>query len=272
MTSSAEDVVRLTLGDGPLIVSFPHDGTAIPPELESRMTPAALRRPDTDWHVARLYEFCGALGLTTLVARQSRYVVDLNRDPEGAELYPGADNTGLCPTSTFDREPIYLPGQEPSADEVAARIESHFLPYHCALAERIAHHVTRYELAVVLDAHSIRSQVPRFFEGTLPDLNLGTASGTSADAGLSELAFAALSQNTDYVAVRDGRFTGGYITRHYGNPANGVSTLQLELAQKNYMDERDPFEFDETKAMLLRSVLRPFVEVLVDWASQRARK
>jgi N-formylglutamate deformylase len=272
MTTNAEDVVRLTLGDGPLIVSFPHDGTAIPADLEDRMTPAALRRPDTDWHVARLYEFCGALGLTTLVARQSRYVVDLNRDPEGAELYPGADNTGLCPTSTFDREPIYQPGQEPSADEIAARTDTWFLPYHCALAERIAEHVARHGLAVVLDAHSIRSQVPRFFSGTLPDLNLGTASGKSADEGLSELAFGALAQNADYVAVRDGRFKGGYITRRYGDPASGVSTLQLELAQKNYMDESDPFEFDETKARLLRSVLRPFVEVIVDWANQRVRK
>lgn len=269
--SEAADVYRFTPGDGPLLVSFPHDGTGIPPELERRMTPAALRRPDTDWHVARLYEFCAALGITTLVAKQSRYVVDLNRDPDGTELYPGADNTGLCPTSTFDREPIYQAGQEPSSDEIHARTEAWFLPYHCALAERIADHVTRFGIAVVLDAHSIRSQVPRFFEGTLPDLNLGTAAGKSSDDGLSELAFAKLTENADYVAVRDGRFKGGYITRHYGNPSSGVSALQLELAQKNYMDERHPFAFDETKAMLLRAVLRPFVETLADWANQRAR-
>jgi N-formylglutamate deformylase len=132
--------------------------------------------------------------------------------------------------------------------------------------------VARHGLAVVLDAHSIRSQVPRFFEGTLPDLNLGTDSGKSADETLAALALAKLTENADYVAVRDGRFKGGYITRHYGNPGAGVSTLQLELAQKNYMNEGFPYDFDDEKALLLRSVLQPFVESLVDWASQRARQ
>jgi N-formylglutamate deformylase len=265
----SEATHSLELGTTPLVVSFPHDGLFIPAALERRMTEAALRRPDTDWHVARLYDFCAELGASRLTAHASRYVVDLNRDPEGHELYPGADNTGLCPTTTFDREPIYSPGQEPSADEIATRVRDWFEPYHRALGQEIARLVQRYGVAVVLDAHSIRSEVPRFFTGMLPDLNLGTASGASADQKLSARAFSVLTGG-DYEAVRDQRFKGGYITRHYGKPASNVSALQLELAQKNYMNERHPYDFDAEKADALRSVLRPFVAELIAWARERA--
>ncbi|MCC6897481.1 MAG: N-formylglutamate deformylase [Polyangiaceae bacterium] len=265
-------VFSLVTGTAPLLVSFPHDGTEIPDDLEQRMTPEARRRPDTDWHVARLYELVGALGASVLTPRHSRYVVDLNRSPTGAVLYPGADNTGLVPTSTFAGDPIYLPGQEPSDDEVIARIEAYHQPYHQAIESELARLVGAHGVAIVFDAHSIRSEVPRFFEGRLPDLNLGTASGASADPGLAERLDRVLSDNRDgYSSVRDGRFKGGYITRHYGRPAQGVHAVQLELSQRTYMHEAPPFAFDEARANRLRPTLRRFVVALLAWAGEQRR-
>ncbi len=261
----------LRQGAAPLLVSFPHDGTEIPAEIAAHMTPAALARPDTDWHVARLYDFVAELGASTLQPRMSRYVVDLNRDPSGTALYPGADNTGLVPTSTFERESIYQPGREPDAAEIAERVERWFLPYHAALELEIGRLLDTFGVAVLFDAHSIRSEVPRFFDGVLPDLNLGTASGESADDALAARAFHVLSSAKGYSAVRDARFKGGFITRRYGQPASGVHALQLELAQKNYMHEAPPYEFDEARADRLRPVLRELVGVLLEFARQGSR-
>ena len=260
----------LTMGSAPLVVSFPHDGTEIPHEIEARLTPAARRRPDTDWHVARLYAFVAELGASLLVPRCSRYVADLNRSPTGAVLYPGADNTGLVPTSTFDGQAIYLPGEEPSDDEVGGRIEAFHRPYHQALRAELERLRTAHGVAVVFDAHSIRSEVVRFFDGTLPDLNLGTASGASVDDELGELLHRALSENRDgYTSVRDGRFKGGYITRHYGRPADGWHAVQLELAQLTYMNEAHPYAFDLEKVAQLRPTLRRFVQTILSWAGTR---
>ena len=258
-------------GEAPLLVSFPHDGTEIPAEIEARMTEEARARPDTDWHVARLYDFVAGLGASTLRPRMSRYVVDLNRDPAGTALYPGADNTGLVPTSTFDREPIYLPGKEPDASAVAERVERFFKPYHATIEREIARLLGTFGIVVVFDAHSIRSEVARFFDGTLPDLNLGTASGASADETLASRAFDVLSASSSYSAVRDARFKGGFITRHYGQPARGVHAVQLELSQKNYMREAPPYDFDDARADRLRPLLHRFVETLLDFARQGRR-
>ncbi len=261
------DVFEFYSGVRPLLVSFPHDGTALPAELAARMTPEGRSVPDTDFHVAQLYDFVASLGASRLVARYSRYVVDLNRDPEGASLYPGADTTGLCPTSTFARQPIYATGQEPTDEEVGVRVRQYFWPYHEQLAVELERLHRRFGRVVLFDAHSIRSQVPRFFEGTLPDLNLGTASGASADATLAGDIFNTLLQNADgYSAVRDERFRGGYITRKYGAPDRGVSAIQLELAQKNYMREQSPFEFMDQRAARLRPTLRRVLEMCVQWA------
>lgn len=263
------EVFSLTPGRTPLVCSFPHDGVEIPPDIEARMTAEAKRRPDTDWHVARLYDFAGELGASVLVPRHSRYVVDLNRDPAGTVLYPGADNTGLVPTSTFANEPIYLPGQEPSEDEVRARAERFHRPYHSALAGELERLRALHGFAIVFDAHSIRSVVPRFFEGRLPDLNLGTASGQSLDAELGERLFDVLRGNdAGFSSVRDGRFRGGFITRCYGRPREHLHAVQLELAQDCYMDERFPYGFDEAKAARLRPTLRSFVEALLAWAEE----
>ncbi len=265
-----DDVLAFSAGEAPLLVSFPHDGTGIPATIERRMTEPALARPDTDWHVARLYDFVASLGASTLRPLPSRYVVDLNRDPSGAALYPGADNTAVVPASTFDRQPIYRAGQEPDAGEIAERVHRYFQPYHARLAEEIERLLSIHGVAVVFDAHSIRSQVPRFFEGALPDLNLGTASGASADAALCARAYAVLDA-APYSSVDNGRFKGGYITRHYGQPARRVHAVQLELAQKNYMHEAPPYAFDDARAGRLRVVLRGFVEALIGWAREQTR-
>jgi N-formylglutamate deformylase len=256
---------RFREGTAPLVVSFPHDGTELGGALARRLTPAGLGLPDTDWHVAKLYDFVAGLGASTLVARMSRYVVDLNRDPTGAVLYPGADNTEICPTRTFAGEPIYLDGQAPTPAEIAERIERWFEPYHARLAAELERIQARHGVAIVLDAHSIRSVVPRFFEGVLPDLNLGTAGGKSAAPELADAAHQVLARAEGFSAVRDGRFKGGYITRHYGAPERGVHALQLELTQKSYMSELPPYAFDADRAARLRSVLVPFVEALLGW-------
>src|SRR5262245_19198718 len=173
------DGFTLELGRVPVILSCPHDGTEIPAEIAARMTDQALRRPDTDWHVSRLYSFVGELGASRIVPRWSRYVVDLNRDPSGTDLYPGADNTGIVPVTSFDRAELYRVGQTPSSDETRERIASFFEPYHSALENEIGRLIAEHGVAVVFDAHSIRSEVPRFFDGVLSDLNLGSAAGAS---------------------------------------------------------------------------------------------
>jgi len=259
------DPYRFIAGSTPLIVSLPHDSPHIPDELARRMTPPALETPDTDWHVARLYDFAEALGATVLTATHSRYVVDLNRDPSGESLYPGADNTEICPLRTFDQAPIYRPGQEPDAAEVARRIETYWRPYHARLAEAIATTRARHGVAVLFDGHTIRSRVARFFAGQLPDLNLGTAKGASVAPDLGARVFAIL-EGSRYSAVRDERFTGGYITRTYGRPADGVHVLQLELTWRTYMEEGPPYAYLPERAAQLKTVLRAMVECGLAWA------
>ena len=258
---------RFREGNTPLLLSFPHDGTELGGAIARRLTPAGLGLPDTDWHVSKLYDFAGGLGASTIGARMSRYVVDLNRDPSGAALYPGADHTEICPTRTFDGETIYQPGQEPDAAETAERIERWFAPYHARIAAELDRIRKRHGFAVLLDAHSIRSVVPRFFEGSLPDLNLGTNDGKSCAPELGARAFAVLSEPSGFSAVRDARFKGGFITRHFGRPGENVHALQLELAQKNYMSELAPYAFDDARAERLRRVLVRFVEALISWTA-----
>lgn len=262
----ADDIFDFAPGTTPLLVSIPHDGRSIPDDIAARMTAEALRIPDTDWHVGRLYDFAGALGAGVLAARQSRYVVDLNRDPEGAALYPGADNTEILPLRTFDREPIYRAGAEPDAGETGERIARFWQPYHERLAAELAALRERHGLALLFDAHSIRSVVPRFFEGTLPDFNFGTARGASADAGLAAPAFRVLASAGGYTAADNGRFTGGYITRRYGAPAEGVHAIQLELTQRTYMDEAYPFGYRPDLADRVRPVLSELLTTTIDWA------
>ena len=249
-------VCTLHRGTVPLLVSLPHDGTALPPDISARMTEAARGVPDTDWHVSRLYDFARELGASVLVPEYSRYVIDLNRPPDDASLYPGQNTTGLCPMVRFSGEPVYLPGREPSEDELRARVERYWRPYHDALRTELERLHAQHGRVLLWEGHSIRGQgLPFLFEGRLPDLNLGTANGTSCSPALQATLEAVLSTQSTYDWIANGRFKGGHITRHYGDPARGIDAVQLEISQRNYMGE-DSFEYDEAKAAKLQALLR----------------
>jgi N-formylglutamate deformylase len=263
------EIYRHLPGSGPLLVSVPHCGTRIPDHLAARMTPAALVLADTDWHVDRLYDFASGLGAHMLMANFSRYVVDLNRDPEGRELYPGQDNTGIVPVDTFERLPLYRPGEEPKSQEVHRRIDVYWKPYHDRVEHELARLKERYGFAILFDAHSILSRLPRFFRGRLPDFNLGTARGESMDAELAGELLKICEAAEGYTSVLNGRFTGGYITRHYGRPEEGIHAVQLELSQITYMDEKPPFRYRAELADKLRPTLQRLLEALLEWAGKR---
>jgi len=258
-------LLQLHQGDSPLIISVPHAGRHVPDAIALRMQPDARALPDTDFHVDALYRFAPATGATLVIATHSRYVVDLNRDPSGAALYPGADNTELCPTRTFGNDAIYLPGEAPSEREIAARRATFFDPYQALVAAQIERVHERHGYAVLLDGHSIAAEVPRFFAGRLPDLNVGTADGRSCASSVAALATGVLSQASGFTHVVNGRFKGGYITRHFGAPARRVHALQLEMVQDCYMDESQPSRFDPARAARLVAVLERLVIALSEW-------
>ena len=248
------DVYAFTAGHTPLLVSIPHDGRDLSPGLDRRLTADGRGLPDTDWHVRRLYEFAVESGASVLAANYSRYVVDLNRPPDDGELYPGQTATGLCPTQTFGGRPIYLEGEEPGTEERAARLETYWRPYHERLRAELERIRERFGIALLWDAHSIASHLPRLFDGILPVFNIGTDGGRSCNGMLSRAVFE-LADRSTYSTVIDGRFRGGYITRHYGDPDGGIHAIQLELAQRAYMDERSG-DYDEEGAARLASALR----------------
>lgn len=255
-------------GTRPLLVSMPHVGTWLPPGIASRLTPQARQVHDTDWHLDRLYDFAAGLGASILQATHSRYVVDLNRPPDNANLYPGQDTTGLCPKDTFDGTPVYQDGEAPDDAEIAARREATWHPYHAQLTGELARIRSRHGVAVLWDAHSIRSVVPRFFEGRLPDFNLGTASGASCDPALAGKVLAIAGAAPGYTAVLNGRFKGGHITRHYGQPDRGVHAIQLEMAQCTYMQEQMPFDYLPETAARVKPILLAMLEAALEFAEQ----
>lgn len=272
MTSFSTDTPPFAFhrGTRPLLVSMPHVGTYLPATVAGRLTPEARTVPDTDWHLERLYGFAKELGASILVATHSRYVVDLNRPPDNANLYPGQDTTGLCPVDTFDKTPLYADGSSgPDEAEIFARRDAIWRPYHAALAEELARLRAEHGTVALWDAHSIRSQLPRFFEGKLPDFNLGTANGASCDAALGERMLELANAAPGYTAVLNGRFKGGYITRQYGQPAQGVQAVQLELAQSAYMSETYPFAYDEALATRLQPTLRAMLATMLEYVEAR---
>jgi len=268
MTDNAE-LFTLVPARSPLLVNIPHAGRRLSPGLAERLTPAGSLLADTDWHVEKLYAFAAELGVGLMVATHSRYVVDLNRDPDGKPLYPGADNTELCPTGGFDGGPLYREGAAPDAAEVGQRADLYWRPYHARLAAELEAIRSRHGHAILLDGHSIISEAPRFFEGRLPDLNLGTNEGRSCDPGLADAAYGVLRDARGFTSIHNGRFKGGYITRHYGRPADRVHALQLEMAQCCYMDEQNLEHWDADRAAPLVAVLRRLVDTLRHWTPAR---
>jgi len=253
-------VFRFQPGESPLLISVPHDGRELPEEMQARMTTVGLSIPDTDWHVAKLYEFATDMGANILVANYSRYVVDLNRSADDAALYPGQVATGLCPLQSFAGESIYRSGGVDDCEK-AHRIETYWDPYHAQLSNTIDSLRAKHGFALLWDAHSIPSVVPRLFDDELPELNLGSNSGESCEQSIEESVVAVASASS-HSAVINGRFQGGYITRHYGDPENGTHALQLEIAQRAYMNEQTT-GFEPAKAAVLRDTLREMLRVFV---------
>lgn len=230
------DVFSYTEGSIPLLISIPHDGRALMPGQARRMTKEGQAIPDTDWFVRDLYAFTAELGSSVIAANYSRYVVDLNRPADDAALYEGQVSTGLCPLKTFDGKAIYLDGEAITSIEQNERIDQYWRPYHDKIATALSDLRDEYGFALLWDAHSIASEVPALFPGILTDLNIGTNGGDSCRASC-ELSVMRVAEASDYSSVLNGRFKGGYITRHYGNPATNIHAIQLELSQRCYMDE-----------------------------------
>ncbi len=256
---------NLTKGHVPLLISMPHNGEKIPSDIALHMTDNALKVEDTDWNQDRLYDFAEALGAYIIKPDYSRYVIDLNRDPNGVDLYPGANSTELCPTTAFDLSSLYLDGSEPNALEIKRRIKHYWQPYHQALASTLAEIKARFGKAVLLEAHSIRSEVPRFFDGQLPDFNFGNSEGESCAPELIEQI--EMLDYAPYSQITNGRFKGGYITRYYGKPSENIHALQLELSQRTYLNEQT-FEYDLKQAEQVKLKLQNLVSQIIQFAQQ----
>jgi len=245
----------VTRGDSPVILGMPHVGTWLPDDLTARLNDTGRALADTDWHIDRLYQ--GLLpGVTTVAATFHRYAIDANRDPAGTSLYPGQNTTGLCPTTDFDGRPIWAAGQEPSADEILSRRDAFHAPYHAALAAEIDRVCARHGLAILYDCHSIRSVIPFLFPGTLPDFNIGTNDGATCAAVVQCSTADPCDKAKGFTTIVNGRFKGGWTTRHYGHPADGRHAIQMELAQSAYLAaETAPWAYDPVRADRLRVIL-----------------
>ena len=244
-----------TPGTVPLLISIPHLGTEIPPELQVDMADIAELKQDTDWHLDRLYGFARAMGASVIQARVSRYVIDLNRPPDGQSLYPGQTTTTLCPVDTFRGEPLYTAGHAPDGAEQARRLASYWQPYHQQLRAELDRLKALHGAVMLWDAHSIASVLPRLFDGRLPDLNFGTADGRSCDASVIQ-SVVDVAASGPFSMVVNGRFKGGHITRHYGAPQDGVHAIQLEMSQLLYMQEEPPFAYLPDRAERLQPLLQ----------------
>ncbi|GAB3626475.1 N-formylglutamate amidohydrolase [Pandoraea terrae] len=271
MTELSQPTYTLHRGTAPLLISIPHAGTQLPAEIARRMAPIAAHLDDTDWHLPRLYAFAAELGASILVPANSRYVIDLNRPPNDENLYPGRSTTGLCPVDTFEGTPLYAAGAQPDDAERAARLAVYWQPYHSALQGELERLRAEHGVALLWEAHSIRSVIPRLFDGRLPDLNLGTADGAACGAGIGETLRDIAARHDGYSAVLNGRFKGGYITRAYGKPAENIHAVQLEMTQCAYMEEARPYAYDEAAAARVTPVLRELLRAYLDWGVARSK-
>ncbi|WP_321919506.1 N-formylglutamate deformylase [Paraburkholderia tropica] len=252
------ELFTLERGTAPLLISIPHLGTAIPADLRERYSDIALSVADTDWHLDRLYAFAKELGATILGARISRYVIDLNRPPNDESLYPGQTTTSLCPTETFRGEPLYREGRAPDAAERQRGVQTYWQPYHDTLRAELQRLRAEHANVLLWEAHSIASVLPRLFENKLPDLNIGTQDGRTTHASV-QAAVERGAAASEFTSIANGRFKGGYITRHFGAPQDGVHAVQLEMCQSTYMNEDAPFDYRPDLAQKVQPVLRAMV-------------
>jgi N-formylglutamate deformylase len=252
-------------GHAPLLVSVPHAGTEIPADQRPRYVERALEVEDTDWYLERLYAFVRELGASLIVPRYSRFLVDLNRPSDNQPMYAGQNNTELCPTRFFTGEPIYQDGQAPDETEIRRRVQTYWQPYHDALRDELARLRAQHRHAVLFDGHSIKSELPWLFEGTLPHMNLGTVGGTSCAPALRDELAAVFAAQDRYSVVVDGRFKGGHITRHFGRPSDGIHAVQLEMCWRAYMDE-SPRGWNDERAAEVTPLLRQLMQTLIDWS------
>lgn len=263
--SQVDLIFDLHEGNAPVLVSVPHCGTLVPPSILQRMVPQARELEDTDWHLAELYAFVRDLGASFIVPRFSRYVIDLSRPPDNAPMYSGVNSTGLCPMRFFSGEALYLTDQEPDQTEVAQRRERYWQPYHDALQRELVRLKGEHGYALLLDGHSIKSELPWLFAGRLPDLNLGTADGATCAQSLRAALSRVMQSQRDFTHVVDGRFKGGYIVRHYGRPIDNVHAAQLEMCWSCYMSEMPPYQMNPDQAARLAPILHSFVRAMLQW-------
>ncbi len=278
ITPAHRDWLSVHHGNAPLIVSFPHSGIEIPDMIEENLVSPWLARKDTDFWVDVLYDFAHELGATTIRTALSRTVIDVNRDPSGTSLYPGQATTGLCPLETFDGEPLYKSGSEPGPAEFLRRRTEYFDPYHSALSAELERKRAQFGCVVLYDAHSIRSRVARLFDDELPQFNIGTNNGETCAPELTA-SIEKICDASSFTRVTNGRFRGGWITRHYGNPASGIHALQMELAMRGYLHEPEdaltrnywPAALDDVHAATLRVALRDILDACIAFAKARSR-
>ena len=257
-------MIEVTHGNSPLVLGLPHTGTDVPDDILATLNDTGRALADTDWHIHDLYDRL-VEGVTTVRTPVHRYVIDVNRDPGGISLYPGENTTTLCPLTDFDGNRIYQAGMEPDEADIASRREKFHKPYHDALAAELERVRALHGFALLYDCHSIRSHIPFLFDGTLPDFNTGTNLGTTCDASIEALAVDRCKRADGYTSVLNGRFKGGWTTRHYGRPSEGFHAIQMELAQSTYCEERSPWTWDEDRAARLRRHLRDILTDLQNW-------
>ncbi len=257
--------LAINRGHAPLIVSIPHAGTDVPDDIADALQDLSLAKHDADHHVDHLYAFAAAMNVTILQTAISRTVIDVNRDPSGHSLYPGQATTGLCPTTCFDGTLLYKTGREPDEAETERRRVRYFDPYHAALSAEISRLRVSHPVVVVYDAHSIRSHVPRLFDGELAQFNIGSFDGKSCSPDLTTALARACTSDAHVI---NGRFKGGWITRHYGDPISGIHAIQMELAMRGYLDEKGdwPPKWDASRAVPLQSTLRKILAACLTFA------
>lgn len=271
--------LHLRRGGMPVILAIPHAGTRLPEAVEQNLQSPWLARKDTDWWARRLYEFAYERDITIIATEMSRTVIDVNRDPDGASLYPGQATTGLCPLTTFDGDALYKAGCEPQAAEIDERRRRYFAPYHQALAEEIDRLHQQWGTVILYDAHTIRSKIPRLFKGTLPHFNIGTDNGRTCPLELTA-SLEKICDASSLTTVVNGRFRGGWTTRHYANPSAGIHTLQIELACRAYMDEPAggprpenwPTGFDTRRAAKARKTLSELLEACLHFTTLQEQR